>query len=291
MRRWYYRWANSIKRSVSGGGKDADLGKFDDVGTFLMFPGAPSLSIRLIKMAIEAEIERKAKAEKEANKARTQKGNSAATTSDAKANEPAKAPNSGAKGSTAALLVAPMLIMTGLMFTSPTLSLGGSEVAQSKVSKQSPTTESTPLVKLAQAEHLAPPAKTTTSPLGTSTSEGETTDISIWYFLLFFAVAFVLIVIGSKFSSHAVTNRYALYLSTLSYQKIRSFRASEPDPFKSRLAAANSDLDRYLRFIRGDTREDSALAKSLKVAELPVRLVEGLKLDIFKSANEKTNIF
>ena len=60
---------------------------------------------------------------------------------------------------------------------------------------------------------------------------------------------------------------------------------------EGRLGAANGDLDRYLRFIRGDTREDMALGKLLKVADLPVRLVEGMKLDIFKAANKDANIF
>lgn len=289
MRRWYYRWANSIKRSVSGGGKDANLEKFDDVGNCLMFSGAPTLSIRLIEMAIETEIERRAKVEREANKARMREGESVATTSDVKVNVPAKAHSSSTKGSNVALVLASMLIIAGLTFAPPTLSLGGSDVAQA--SKQSSTVKSTPLTMLAQAAQPAPPAKTLTPTPGVSGSTAETADINILYVLLFIAVVFLVVVIGSKFASHAVANRYALYLSTLSYQKIRSFRADEPDPLKSRLAAANSDLDRYLRFIRGDTRADSAMAKSLKVAELPVRLVEGLKLDIFKSANEKTNVF
>lgn len=258
MRRWYYRLAN------------LGLGEFDEVGSFLRFTGAPKLSLEDISSAIKKELERRAKAEEEAKKA------------GAKASQPAKV---GGKGGIVSLVLGPILIVAGLMFTSPTLSFGGGEVAQIKAGQS----QSAPLMKLAQAEAPAP------SPEATSPAEGEPapgSDVKdIGIFVAIFATIVTLIVILSRLQSHSVANRYALYLSTLSYQMIRSFRASEPAPFESRLAAANGDLERYLRFIRGDTQEQSAVAEFLMVAKLPVRLVKGIELGVFKAANEKTNIF
>lgn len=59
------------------------------------------------------------------------------------------------------------------------------------------------------------------------------------------AVIVVWAFVRSKVSSHAIMHRYALYLSTLSYQQIRALNPG-------RLAKANADLVGYLRFIRDD---------------------------------------
>jgi pimeloyl-ACP methyl ester carboxylesterase len=85
--------------------------------------------------------------------------------------------------------------------------------------------------------------------------------------------------VRSKRAAHAIIERYALFLSTLSYQHIRVLRAGEPGPAGDRLSLANDDLSRYLRFIRG---EGTYIAKA-KVADLPVRLEADLDLATFLS--------
>lgn len=264
MRRWYYR--------LLKGGRDAEL-TFDNVGSFLQFTGTPRTSLRLIEMAIEQEIKRR---EEEAQKSAK--------------NATAKSLRSGSKSGGAALLLAPLMLIASSMLTSPTFSLGNDDVRGSAITRSTSTISTLSAIQLAQAQSPPPQAGTTTVTPDPSL-EDDSMEISIWYFFLFFAIFASLIIVASTIQSHSVANRYALYLSTLAYQKIRSFRATSPEPLKSRLDAANGDLDRYLRFIRGDTREDMAAGKLLKVAELPVRLVEGMQLDVFKAANERQNIF
>lgn len=270
MRRWYYRMLK---------GSDAEL-TFDNVGSFLKFRGAPMTSLRLIEMAIKEEIRRreKAAAEAAANKA---------------AGKAAAARSASGKSGVAHIL-APLLIIAGLALSSPTMSLSNPDTYSGTflggTQSQSQGTTSNMPMRMAQAAtpSTAPARQPSTTEPG---FEDDSTEISFWYIILFFVAAIVFIAIGATVQSHSVANRYALYLSTLTYQNIRSFRSNASEPFKSRLDAANGDLDRYLRFIRGDTREDMALGKLLKVSELPVRLVEGMKLDIFKAANKDANIF
>jgi hypothetical protein len=90
---------------------------------------------------------------------------------------------------------------------------------------------------------------------------------------------FVWLFVRSKLSAHAIIERYALFLSTLSYQHIRALRASEPGPAADRLRLANDDLSRYLRFIRG---EGAYIAKA-RATDLPVRLDPDLDLATFLS--------
>jgi pimeloyl-ACP methyl ester carboxylesterase len=87
------------------------------------------------------------------------------------------------------------------------------------------------------------------------------------------------LLVRSKRSAHAIIERYALFLSTLSYQHIRALRAGEPLPAADRLSLANDDLSRYLRFIRG---EGSYVDKA-RAADLPVRLDPDLDLATFLS--------
>jgi hypothetical protein len=87
------------------------------------------------------------------------------------------------------------------------------------------------------------------------------------------------LLVRSKRSAHAIIERYALFLSTLSYQRIRALRAGDPGPAADRLSLANDDLSRYLRFIRG---EGSYIDKA-KAADLPVRLEPDLDLATFLS--------
>ncbi len=76
------------------------------------------------------------------------------------------------------------------------------------------------------------------------------------------AVVVVWAFVRSKVSSHAIMHRYALYLSTLSYQQIRALNGGQ-------LAKANIDLAGYLRFIRDDPGGDKTSYFG-QVRELPV---------------------
>jgi hypothetical protein len=87
----------------------------------------------------------------------------------------------------------------------------------------------------------------------------------------------VWVFVRSKLAAHAIVDRYALFLSTLSYQHIRALRAGEPGAAADRLRLANEDLTRYLRFIRG---EGAYIAKA---ANLPVRLEPDLDLAAYLS--------
>lgn len=108
----------------------------------------------------------------------------------------------------------------------------------------------------------------------TATSTGDARVF--WMILSCIVVAVMLLVawlfVRHKLASHAMAERYALFLSTLSYQKIRSLRAADPLPDAERLKAANIDLDHYLTFVRGDYGPGASYVRDAKLAELPVRL-------------------
>jgi hypothetical protein len=94
-------------------------------------------------------------------------------------------------------------------------------------------------------------------------------------------VVIVCIIVGAlvfryKLRSHAVMERYALYLSTLSYGRIRSLYAADTRPITERLTGANADLTNYLVFIRG---KDEWLRK--KDRPLPVRLKPNLDVKTY----------
>ncbi len=81
-----------------------------------------------------------------------------------------------------------------------------------------------------------------------------------------------------KLFSHDIEQRYALYLSTLSYQRLRAKHNGDLD-------LANQELEEHLRFVRGDMSSSSAIAKAIldsdnkptpfydSVQGLPVRIV------------------
>ena len=121
---------------------------------------------------------------------------------------------------------------------------------------------------------------------GTGGASGRGTGISggllgwiIGAMVLLVLVLIVWLFVRSKRSAHSIIERYALFLSTLSYQHIRALRAGEPGLAADRLNLANEDLSRYLRFIRGG---GSYIAKA-KATELPVRLEPDLDLAAFLS--------
>lgn len=59
-----------------------------------------------------------------------------------------------------------------------------------------------------------------------------------------------------KLFSHDIEQRYALYLSTLSYQQLRAKHGGN-------IELANKELEEHLRFIRGDTKTGAEIAKKL----------------------------
>lgn len=112
-----------------------------------------------------------------------------------------------------------------------------------------------------------------------STVDGKT------ILLIFGAIAFIIISIWGwvfvrrKLASHNIQQRYGLYLSTLSYQRLRQLRAGKLD-------LANEDLAHYEQFIRGDLSKAPKRALDA-VRDLPVRLKPDDQIDYFLSASEK----
>ena len=70
----------------------------------------------------------------------------------------------------------------------------------------------------------------------------------VWYF------------VRRKLFSHDIEQRYALYLSTLSYQQLRAKHGGD-------LKLANAELDEHLQFVRGDLKKGIELAKKVLDAE------------------------
>jgi hypothetical protein len=99
--------------------------------------------------------------------------------------------------------------------------------------------------------------------------------------VVFAVAAVVWYIYRRKLFSHDVQQRYALYLSTLSYQELR--RKHNGD-----LTSANAELDQHLHFVRGNARK---LPKYYDVvSELPVKL--SLQTDeIFKTYLERQTTF
>ena len=91
--------------------------------------------------------------------------------------------------------------------------------------------------------------------------------------------------IRGKLSSHAIMHRYALFLSTLSYQRIRSFYANSTDGMEMGLKHADANLDMYLRYIRG-VQGDYKGTFYQDVAALPVRLKLDYDLATFSSVEK-----
>ncbi len=99
------------------------------------------------------------------------------------------------------------------------------------------------------------------TPSGKSGPAPNSTEVapSVAYWLF---VGVVVIVVGGftwyfvrrKLFSHDIEQRYALYLSTLSYQQLRAKHSGN-------VALANQELEEHLRFIRGDTKAGAELAK------------------------------
>jgi hypothetical protein len=96
--------------------------------------------------------------------------------------------------------------------------------------------------------------------------------------VLFIAVVGLWLFYRHKIASHSISDRYALYLSTLTYQHIRTLQAGAPGTVAARLATANADLGHYLRTVRGETAATVTFYRDNKLADLPVRLSADLDL-------------
>ena len=87
--------------------------------------------------------------------------------------------------------------------------------------------------------------------------------------------------IRHKLFSHDIQQRYALYLSTLSYQQLRRVHGGDID-------AANTDLEEHLRFIRGNpAAAQAAKPYYTDVEALPLRLKSGDDIDTFLKGDSK----
>ena len=114
-------------------------------------------------------------------------------------------------------------------------------------------------------------SKPSGEPAPTTDGKGEQSTVIFWVLGGVVVVTIALVAwlfVRRKLFSHDIQQRYALYLSTLSYQQLR--RKHNGD-----LTLANSELDRHLLFIRGD----AALGEKLTgkpyyevVRALPLRL-------------------
>ena len=101
--------------------------------------------------------------------------------------------------------------------------------------------------------------------------------IAIVGVVIFAILAWVFV--RKKLASHNIQQRYGLYLSTLSYQRLRELRPGQLD-------MANHDLKYYEQFIRGDLSKAPASALDA-VRDLPVRLTQNDQIDYFLSASDK----
>lgn len=113
----------------------------------------------------------------------------------------------------------------------------------------------------------------------TTAVDGKTFAMIIGAIALAIFAIWMWVFVRRKLASHNIQQRYALYLSTLSYQRLRQLRAGQ-------LELAHKDLEHYEKFIRGDLSKAPKGALDA-VRGLPVRLEPGDQIDYFLSASEK----
>ena len=123
-------------------------------------------------------------------------------------------------------------------------------------------------------------------------SEGNAGVWVVAVVLGLFAAVIGLFVVRRLIDSHSVQQRYAAYLSTLSYQRLRQLRSGD-------LELANGDLEEHLRFIRGRVPESREIPKDLvklyrklcdPIRELPVRLQPRDDLKTFFQESDRARI-
>jgi hypothetical protein len=131
----------------------------------------------------------------------------------------------------------------------------------------------------ASAEQAAKPADAKSAQAaGAAADQGKSEgNGGVWVLAVVlgvFAAVIGLFVVKHLVDSHSVQQRYAAYLSTLAYQRLRQLRSGD-------LELANRDLEEHLRFIRGRVPESREVPKELvklyrklcdPIRELPVRL-------------------
>ena len=135
--------------------------------------------------------------------------------------------------------------------------------AAEKARKKKEEAEQRRKQETAEASGPASPEGTSKPPAGNQDKQNGR-----WIFWIIGGV-FVLVIalclwlfVRHKIASHGAAQRYAAYLSTLSYRRIRALSARN-------LTAANASLGTYLRFIRGDANVDEKLLDQLEIPNKP----------------------
>jgi hypothetical protein len=139
--------------------------------------------------------------------------------------------------------------------------IDGRERAEKEKAKAARKTQETAPVSTASSSGpgstaATPPAQSSGPAQETGGSGGKAGLIVVGVIVALFLVLFLWLFVRSKLSAHAIADRYALFLSTLAYQRIRFLRAQEPGNAADKLALADKDLSRYLRFIRAEDAEN-----------------------------------
>lgn len=244
LRRWYYRLGSGFQRRLAGivmRGTEAVPRIYAVTGTPWTFLAQPALSAREVKDTVRNILDARAQRVKEEQERK------------AKAESPPGAP-AGAEAPAASSAPTP--------------------------ASQAPSSPHMPTAMPASTSTPAPAQGTAGTPPSQETgASGAQTGWIVGTIVVMALLLTLWLLVRSKRSAHAIIERYALFLSTLSYQHIRALRAGEPGPAADRLSLANEDLSRYLRFIRG---EGAYIAKA-KVSDLPVRLDPDLDLATFLS--------
>ena len=146
----------------------------------------------------------------------------------------------------------------------------GQEAARSDLNKKDPAAAEKP--GTGEPATAKPQAPATESAGGAKPVPGGETPNWV-YWLVIGAIVVAAAGIGwyfvrRKLFAHDIEQRYALYLSTLSYQQLRAAHGGD-------LARANAALDEHLRFVRGDVEQggksDGAPIYA-SVKALPVRI-------------------
>lgn len=129
--------------------------------------------------------------------------------------------------------------------------------ASAKEGDKVPTPKTDAKTKDSDTQDEAKPADTQTSTdekIPNGTTKGNKDGGVDWrvvafvVFIVLVVAAFIVwSVIRNRVASHAIQERYALFLSTLAYQRLRMLHPGNLD-------GANADLEAHLRFIRGETK-------------------------------------
>ena len=253
MRRWYYRLHRSLRARVdkfaAARVMSVPPAQFAMAGNAWTFAAQPALSATEVAGAIRAIIDAKARKEKEEAEQKAKKEKEEA---EQKAKKEKDEAERKAKD----------------------------EAARAAQDAAPPAATTAPAASTDAAPPAQNPAQTSEAGKQTGSGNDQLAWLIVGGILGLFLLLFLWLFVRSKLSAHAVIDRYALYLSTLSYQHIRALRAAEPGAVADKLELANADLARYMRFIRSDHGNASYIIKA-KASDLPVRLKSDLDLATF----------